>query len=75
MKTTTRLVLAWTCLLMTCSFATATWNGINYQGRLLTGGAPFSGVTNMNFQIYTQLVGGVATYDETDNSITVVDGL
>lgn len=62
-------------LLLTCGVAQAAWNGINYQGRLLEGGAPFSGATNFHFSVYTQLVGGAYAYDETDVGVTVVDGL
>lgn len=63
---------AWT---MNVQTATAAWTGINYQGRLLVGGAPFTGPTNVQFLVYTQLVGGTAVYVELADAITAVDGL
>ena len=75
MNKTIRLLVAATCLATICRVAEAGWTGVNYQGRLLVGGAPYTGPTNMYFQIYTQLVGGVAIYVEMADAIAVVDGL
>lgn len=75
MNRTIRLLFVCACLTASGRFAEAAWNGINYQGRLLVGGEPFTGTTNLTFQIYTQLVGGVAVYAELADAVTAVDGL
>ncbi len=75
MKTSLRLLLAFACVAMSGRFAGAAWTGINYQGRLLVDSAPYTGFTNVQFLVYTQLVGGTAVYIEEGDDVTVVDGL
>ncbi|MGD9781246.1 MAG: hypothetical protein AB7V14_03735 [Kiritimatiellia bacterium] len=75
MKRNLRLLLVLACLTATGRFAEAAWTGVNYQGRLLVDGAPYTGPTNVQFLVYTQLVGGTAVYVEFGDAIAVVDGL
>lgn len=75
MKRCLCLLMAIACWTATGGSAEAAWTGINYQGRLLVGGAPFTGPTNVQFLVYTQLVGGTAVYVELGDAIAAVDGL
>ena len=75
MKRCLCLLMALACWTATGRFAEAAWTGVNYQGRLLVGGAPYTGPTNVQFLVYTQLVGGVAVYVELADAVTAVDGL
>jgi len=64
MNRSIHLSVFFVCLMLIGQMAAAEWDGINYQGRLLEAGAPYSGTTNFSFSIYTQLVGGVVSYTE-----------
>lgn len=48
---------------------------INYQGRLLDGTNLYNGVTNIVTMLYTNASGGSPFYTETNQNVTVVDGL
>ncbi|AKS43025.1 tail fiber domain-containing protein [Wenzhouxiangella marina] len=48
---------------------------LNYQGRLLDNGAPFTGSVDMNFEIWTQQTGGTMVSSQSVTGVAVANGL
>ncbi len=63
----------WCCLWQTAPAATP--EVMNYQGRILEGGAPVNGQRNIRFQIFNAPTGGSLLFTETKSGVTVSDGL
>lgn len=48
---------------------------ISYQGRLVSGGSLFNGVTNIVTELYDSASGGTRLFAETNRNVVVTDGL
>jgi hypothetical protein len=77
MKKSLVTLFALGCLALSSAAAfAAVPNVIPYQGRLTdAAGNPINGAQNIVFRIFTVVTGGTAAYTETQNGVTVTNGL